>query len=131
MLPEIHRTIDNALVNLVKSKLAKVASTNEYNDLDNLPSKLSQFENDEGYVKDISTIPESTIIELWDLDSDSDPESIHIPNVPITNPEIEDAWNIDGDDDGSGSGDGSHDTITPISQKEIEEAWGLNDPDGI
>lgn len=130
MLPEIHRTIDNALVNLVKSKLAKVASTNEYTDLDNLPSKLSQFENDEGYVKDISTIPESTIIELWDLDSDSDPESIHNPNVPITNPEIEEAW---GEEDSSGehsSGEGSS-GISSISPEDIEKAWGLDSSTGL
>ena len=114
------KTIDGALIGLVKSHLATVASTNNYRDLDNLPSVVSEFENDENYIKEVNTIPEETVIELWDLDSDSDPESIHQPNVPITNPQVIDAW--DGKENGK-----DDDGLETITEDQVEDAWGLDD----
>lgn len=139
------KTIDGAIIGLIKSHLAPVAISNDYHDLDNLPSKVSEFENDEGYIKSVENIPEETVIDLWDvdanpqpvvnpnapisdpqieelwnLDSDSDPEAIHLPNVPITNPQIIDAW--DGNENGQ-----DDDGLETITVQQVEDAWGLND----
>lgn len=139
------KTIDGAIIGLIKSHLAPVAISNDYQDLDNLPSKVSEFENDEGYIKSVENIPEETVIDLWDidanpepiinpnapisdpqieelwnLDSDSDPEAIHLPNVPITNPQIIDAW--DGNENGQ-----DDDGLETITVQQVEDAWGLND----
>lgn len=90
-----NKPIEPSIVNLVKKYLAKVASTNDYNDLDNAPTKLSDFEND----IDLENITEEQIIELWGtIGSDIDPEPSVNPNVPITNEQIQAAWGLESDD---------------------------------
>lgn len=139
------KTIDGALIGLVKSHLATVASTNNYRDLDNLPSVVSEFENDEGYIKEVQNIPEETVIELWDIDAN--PQPVVNPNTPITNPEIEELWNLDSDSDSEaihqpnvpitnpqivdawyGNENGQYDDgLESITVQQVEDAWGLND----